>query len=126
MVIATLVFLARAAWLWRAVRGPARRYRAHLLYSYGKFDSIGVPLAVHCGLMIGPGTSAVMWEPWVATLNEQAVVEARRVGNGPFVVDVPGYGRLWPIGRARRREPLLHEPGPPAPEPLPAEPAGPP
>jgi hypothetical protein len=48
MVIATLVFLARAAWLWRAVRGPARRYRAHLLYSYGKFDWIGVP-SVHCG-----------------------------------------------------------------------------
>ena len=49
----------------------------------------------------------VMWEPWVATLNEQAVVEARRVGNGPFVVDVPGYGRLWPVGRARPREPRL-------------------
>jgi hypothetical protein len=49
----------------------------------------------------------VMWEPWVATLHEQAVIEARRTGNGPFVIDVPGYGRLWPVGRARAREPRL-------------------
>ena len=106
MVIATLVFLTRAVRLWRAVRRPARRYRAHLLYSYGKFNLVGSPWL---SIMDYDGTwyQRVMWEPWVTTLNEQAVVEARRVGHGPLVVDVPGYGRLWPVGRARRREPML-------------------
>jgi hypothetical protein len=47
MILASLVFLARAAWLWRAARGPARRYRAHLLYSYGKFDLDRGAVAVH-------------------------------------------------------------------------------
>jgi hypothetical protein len=46
-----------------------------------------------------------MWEPWVATLNEQ-VVEARRTGNGPFVATC-GVRPAVPIGRTRRREPLL-------------------
>jgi hypothetical protein len=106
MILAALLLLARAVRLWRAARGPARRYRAHLLYSYGKFDWIGVPwLSIEDNDQTW--YQCVMWEPWVATLNEQAVVEARRVGDGPFVIDVPGYGRLWPAGRARRREPRL-------------------
>jgi hypothetical protein len=106
MILATLAFLARGAWLWRAARGPARRYRAHLLYSYGKFDWIGVPwLSIEDNDQTW--YQCVMWEPWVATLHEQAVIEGRRTGNGPFVIDVPGYGRLWPVGRARRREPRL-------------------
>jgi hypothetical protein len=106
MVIAPLLFLHRTVRWWRAARGPARRYRAELVYSYGKGGLVGIPWLC---IVDSERTwyQRLMWEPWVATLNEKVVVEARRARRGPFVVDVPGYGRLWPAGRARRSEPWL-------------------
>ena len=103
-LILTVLWSRRAIQWWRASRAPARRYQARLGYVYGKGDVIGIPY-----LSIVDGDRAycqrVMWEPWVVGLNQKLAIDGRRVGHGPFVVDVPGFGRLWPSGRARTREP---------------------
>jgi hypothetical protein len=104
MIIAILLYGYLAVRWWRAARGPVRRHRAHVWYSYGRWEMLGIPWLT---IVDGQETyhQRLMWEPWVPGINDELVVEARRVGRGPFVVDVPGYGRLWPAGRARRRQP---------------------
>jgi hypothetical protein len=105
-LVATTFWLWRAFRWWQAGRAPAKRYRASLQYSYGFRREPTIPW-----LIIEEGGKSyyqrAMWEPWVASVDEDVVVEGRRVGRGPFVVDVPGYGRLWPAGRAKRRGPKL-------------------
>jgi len=102
----TVLWSRRAIQWWRAGQAPARQYRARLWYSYGRADVMGIP---YLSIVDGGQTyyQRVMWEPWVVGLNEKLTINGRRVGRGPFVVDVPGYGRLWPSGRAPARAPWL-------------------
>jgi hypothetical protein len=54
----------------------------------------------------------VMWEPWLWRLpaERQFQVTGRRLGaHAGIAVDIAGYGRLWPAGRARRTEPRVAE-----------------
>ncbi|HEX6871007.1 MAG TPA: hypothetical protein VF163_07915 [Micromonosporaceae bacterium] len=103
---AATLWLRRAVQWWRAGRAPAKRHHAQVWYSYGRGDVMGVPwLAIEDGEQTY--YQRVMWEAWVPSLNERMVVDGRRVGRGPFVVDVPGFGRLWPAGPAKPREPWL-------------------
>jgi len=100
---------ARLVRWWWAARSPARRYRATLLLSYSPGRLTATPWL----RLSGDGTTwyqRMMWEPWLTGALEHIPVEARRAGRrGPFVVDVPRQGRLWPAGRARRREPSTVE-----------------
>ncbi|MFG2045711.1 hypothetical protein [Dactylosporangium sp. NPDC048998] len=103
---APVLWIRRAVQWRRAVRAPAKRHRAQLWYSYGRGNVIGIPWLA---IVDGDRTyyQRLMWEPWVPSIAEDLVIEGRRVGRGPFVVDVPGFGRLWPAGPAKRREPRL-------------------
>lgn len=110
VVLLTLVlpglWLRRALYWRRAAQAPRRRYRAHLRYSWGRGGVAAVPWLV----ITERGRTwyqRVMWERWVEELAEDLVIEGRRAGAGPFVVDVPGFGRLWPASRALSRQPLL-------------------
>jgi hypothetical protein len=103
-LVATTFWLWRAARWWHAGRAPAKRYRASLQYSYGFRKEPTLPWLI----IEEDGRryyQRAMWEPWVASVDDDLEIEGRRVGRGPFVVDVPGYGRLWPAGRARLRPP---------------------
>jgi hypothetical protein len=48
----------------------------------------------------------LMWEDWLAYAPRKVSVDLRRAA-GVIVVDVQGYGRLWPAGRTRKRKPKL-------------------
>lgn len=110
IVLLVVMTLATLLWLWRAVQwqraraAPARRHRARVVYVYGRSQVLGIPVLsfVDDGQ---PYYQRVMWEPWVPGIEDELMVEVRRAGRGPFVIDVPGFGRLWPSGSARRRPP---------------------
>ncbi len=112
LVVASLGMLTlwtrRTVQWWRASKAPAKRHRATLCfsYSYSQSDSLGV---AWMSIEDGDRTyyQRLMWEPWLPSLNDRLVIEGRRVGRGPFVVDVPGFGRLWPAGPAKSREPWM-------------------
>lgn len=96
-------------WRWfRAARARPQTFDAAVRQSYSVRS-----LTVGSWLVLTgddqPWYQRVMWEPWLGQLGRgRRRVTARRVGRrGPFVIDVVGYGRLWPVGRARRTEPWL-------------------
>jgi hypothetical protein len=101
---AAMLWLRRAVQWRRAARAPATHHRAQLCYSYGRSDDIGTPWLT---IVDGDQTyyQRLMWEPWVPSINENLTIDARRVGRGPFVVDISGFGRLWPAGPAKLRKP---------------------
>lgn len=118
-------------WRWAgADRCRAGRYQARVFagHSTGRWrlpgwSSIYTP-AVSTWLRLDDGEGRyyqrVMWEPWLWRLpaKRRFQVTGRRLGaDGSIVVDIAGYGRLWPAGRARRTEPWVAEalePGPPS------------
>jgi hypothetical protein len=110
VVLVLCAIAAGSAWLRRAIqwrraaRAPARRCHATVLYMYGRGGLVGIP---HLSIVDGNRTyyQKVMWESWFPSIGDDLEVDARRAGRGPFVVDVPGFGRLWPAARARRRMP---------------------
>jgi hypothetical protein len=101
---AAMLWLRRAVQWRRAAGAPATHHRAQLSYSYGRSDDIGTPWLT---IVDGDRTyyQRLMWEPWVPSINENLTIDGRRVGRGPFVVDISGFGRLWPAGPAKLREP---------------------
>ncbi|WP_154937204.1 hypothetical protein [Micromonospora palomenae] len=122
-----LSWLVRLVQWWGAARAPARRVMvtAHLAQSPQPGSAGRVTGAAHAvsaagGIDTSPKGYAVwltvsgrdggvlhqrvVWEPWLRELTRprQAMV---RHGSGVSVVDVAGYGRLWPASFTLRRRP---------------------
>lgn len=119
-----LSWLVRLVQWWGAARAPARRVRvtAHLAQSgsAGRITAVAHAVSAAGGINTSPkGYSVwltvrdrsggvlhqrVVWEPWLRELTRphQATV---RHGPGVSVIDVAGYGRLWPASFTLRRRP---------------------
>ncbi|WP_146758754.1 hypothetical protein [Micromonospora noduli] len=122
-----LSWFVRLVQWWGAARAPARRVMvtAHLAQSpqpgsAGRVTAAAGAVSAAAGIDAGPkGYSVwltvsgrdggvlhqrVVWEPWLRELTRlrQATV---RHGSGVSVVDVAGYGRLWPASLTLRRRP---------------------
>jgi hypothetical protein len=109
LLVLQLPWLVRFNAWRRAARAPTTTYRATLLLSFGRGGLVAVPWLRLTGADGETRFQRVMWEPWLSRWRRSVnvAVTARRAGSGPFVVDVPGHGRLWSAGRARRREPRM-------------------
>lgn len=109
-----LAWLARWLGMWRATRAPV--VDASVQAHSSVYDGIALRPGAHQDgpLWLEIGNGAIPWYQrimWSDRLVERggdtldyAVVRGRPRARRPiFVVDVPGVGRLWPAGRARRR-----------------------
>ncbi|MFY1617081.1 hypothetical protein [Micromonospora sp. WMMD736] len=119
-----LPWLVRLVQWWGAARAPARRARvtAHLAQSGspGRITAVAHAVSAAGGInaspkgysvwltMKGPGGGVlhqrVVWEPWFRELTRPREATIRH-GFGVSVVDVAGYGRLWPASSTLRRRP---------------------
>ncbi|MGC4815184.1 hypothetical protein ACLQ29_32125 [Micromonospora sp. DT228] len=122
-----LSWLVRLVQWWGAARAPARRVMvtAHLAQSPQPGSAGRVTAAAHAvsaagGIDASPkGYSVwltvkgrdggvlhqrVVWEPWLRELTRPRQATVRH-GSGVSVVDVVGYGRLWPASLTLRRRP---------------------
>ena len=106
LVVAAVFWLPRFVRWGKAAQARAKRCHAQVWYQYAPWRAIRVPWL---SIVDGDRTyyQLVLWQPWVPSLSDRVVVDVRRFEDGPFVVDVPGYGRLWPSGSAKAREPLF-------------------
>jgi hypothetical protein len=112
VVLVMLLFMP--PWLvrfnaWRrSARAPAAAFRATLLLSLAQTDVAMPWLRLTAADGGDDWYQRVMWEPWLATWRGSVDVHVMaRARRGPFVVDVPGHGRLWPAGPARSQEQWL-------------------
>jgi len=104
LLVVQLPWLLRFVGWWRSSRAPARRDRASLFLVHGGRTAIALPclkLERERGRY-----QPVMWEAWLSMLDnfDDVPVLVRRARWTPgAVVEVPGYGTLWPAGRLRRK-----------------------
>ncbi|MFI6239296.1 hypothetical protein ACIBEF_05400 [Micromonospora sp. NPDC050795] len=125
-----LSWLVRLMQWWGAARAPARRVMvtAHLAQSpqpgsAGRVTAAAGAVSAAGGIDTSPKGYAVwltvsgrdggdgrvlhqrvVWEPWLRELTRPRQATVRH-GSGVSVVDVVGYGRLWPASFTLRRRP---------------------
>ncbi|WP_444948521.1 hypothetical protein [Micromonospora ureilytica] len=122
-----LSWLVRLMQWWGAARAPARRVMvtAHLAQSpqpgsAGRVTAAAAAVSAAGGIDTSPKGYAVwltvsgrnggvlhqrvVWEPWLRELTRPRQATVRH-GSGVSVVDVAGYGRLWPASFTLRRRP---------------------
>ncbi|MFE9915751.1 hypothetical protein ACFYPG_11370 [Micromonospora sp. NPDC005553] len=119
-----LSWLVRLVQWWSAARAPARRamVTAHLAQgSAGRVTAAAHAVSAAGGINTSPkGYSVwltvsgrggggvlhqrVVWEPWLRELTRSRQATVRH-GPGVSVIDVAGYGRLWPASFTLRRRP---------------------
>lgn len=122
-----LSWLVRLLQWWGAARAPARRVMvtAHLAQSpqpasAGRVTAAADAVSAAGGIDASPKGYAVwltvsgrdggvrhqrvVWEPWLRELTRPRQATVRH-GSGVSVVDVAGYGRLWPASFTLRRRP---------------------
>lgn len=91
----------------RAVAGLEATFEIDFLMGESNGRASGV------WVLVDDGTEAhyqrVLWEPWLTDVRKQSMrVRGHRVGEGGVVVlDLRGFGRLWPASRARQHAPML-------------------
>lgn len=95
----------RVARWWTSARTPATRVDARLATSVlGRVDAIWVEFL---GNTAGAHHQRVIWQPWLRDLPGRLSVRLHRRAGwlGGAVIEVPGFGTLWPAAVLRRREP---------------------
>lgn len=117
----TLMWTLRlAGWLRVARRRPER---TTVLVHTSIYHGVGASRAVNRDGPLWLHTDdgwwqKVMWRTELVAVGQAGPIEnvdARR-GRGTIVFDVPGVGRLWPVGRARRHRPTRRHELVPLPE----------
>ncbi|MEU4554634.1 hypothetical protein [Micromonospora violae] len=123
-VLLVLSWLIRLTQWWGAARAPARHVMvtAHLAQSgsAGRATAAAHAVSAAGGIDTSPKGYAVwltvsgrtggvlhqrvVWEPWLRELTRSRQATVRH-GSGVSVVDVAGYGRLWPASLTLRRRP---------------------
>jgi hypothetical protein len=110
LIIAAAAFTLALGWRairwWRAARTAGHRRTAQIKFSYGRGGFVAIPWVI---FEDGGRTyyQRVAWEPWIELLGSRGwAIEAHRSGR-VIVTHVLAFGRLWPAGRARLRDPFL-------------------
>jgi hypothetical protein len=93
--------LVRMLLAWRAAAGPPAPRRASPL---GRRAASPEYVSVWVRVRDGQDfwLQRVYWERWFETLPRESVDVTARHRGGRIVIDIDGYGRLWPAGPARR------------------------
>jgi hypothetical protein len=87
---------------WRASRAAPRRHQAELL---ARGDMAG-RIVASVWVRVENTLQQVYWEPWLDSLPAGPITVSAR-GKQRLVIDVDGFGRLWPAGATRREVPGL-------------------
>lgn len=97
----------RVARWWASFRTPTTRVPARFVTStLGQVDAVWVEFLDDAA---GAHHQRVVWQPWLRHLPGRVSVLVHRPAGwlGGAVIEVPGFGTLWPATLSRRREPRL-------------------